>query len=433
MTSFRHTSRDPHVGSSDDTLDTFVAAIRSTAVPTADEALLIRVLERRASGVRIVLPYAVPTTSATWNARRVGGLAAAATLMIAAMAWWTVQRQHQAPGATSTVSPRTGIAATNPDSLATSTSPAATLGRLFAPWPQIAYAQSPGVKREPAYAPVVIPNTSRLVAARRTYVRSLASDYHTMLPGLVFEVETSRSVRKGVPVWVVVTRSPSGAAVPEPAAGDTRGYDTLWLRADNLRPIERRNHMGTAIAFMQLVTATEVHDWFDVDPVMRPRVLKRLATTPIPRARGPLPAKMSPARRDSMLHGRRSSPYDSARILINTEAAMHLLLRAIPLSTGWKGSVAVQDGAYAPLTIGAKQYLNLSVVGVDTVQTVGGRFPCWRVLLDLGKNPGIWHVSQQTGETLLAEGPWGESYARSETRLIAGGEETRPAPRLKVR
>ena len=111
---------------------------------------------------------------------------------------------------------------------------------------------------------------------------------------------------------------------------------------------------------------------------------------------------------------------------------MRLLLRSIPLSSGWKGSIGEQEGPFAPMTVGAKQYVNLRVVGVDTVQTFSGRFPCWRVLLDLGRNPGIWHVSQETGETLLAEGPWGESYAASETRLIFGLEETRQAPRLKV-
>ncbi len=330
--------------------------------------------------------------------------------------------EGDASGLKPTVAARGSVASANVDSVvAASTSPAATLGRLFAPWPQIAYAQSPGVAREPAYPPIVITNTSRLVAARRTFVRSVASDYHALLPSAVFEVETSRSMHKGVPVWVVVTRTPSHSAVTDPASGEMRRFDTLWLRADNLRPLERRNHMGAGGLLEQLFSATNVKESFRVDFLAQRARTRTVQGTRITSAR------------DANLVDTFTHPIDSGRIVVNTEAAMRVLLRSVSLTNTWKGSIGVQAHAFAPALIGAREYLNLRVTGVDTVQTFNGRFPCWRVLLDLGKNPGIWHVSQETGETLLAEGPWGESYAASETRLIYGLEETHQAPRLKVR
>ena len=441
MTSFRDMPRStpraiPGEVPLDDSVRAFAVDVRTNAGPTAGDALLAHILENRANGLRVVLPSGELTTagaSAWWSVRRIGSLAAAAIVMIAVSMWWTTRRQREASGLKSNIAARSSVASANADSGATtSTSPAAALGRLFAPWPQVAYAQSPGVTREPPFAPIVITNTSRLVAARRSYVRSVASDYHTLLPSAVFEVETSRSTYRGVPAWVVVTRTPSHRAVPDPASGDTRGFDTLWLRADNLRPIARRNHMGAPLMFATLFTATEVKESLRVDSAMHRRAVAMIRAQRLPRARPAVPRQREVSLHDVELGHEFSSPIDSSRILVTTEAAMRLLLRSVALSSSWKGSIGVQDGAYAPMTVGAKQYVNLRVVGVDTVQTFSGRFPCWRVLLDLGRNPGIWHVSQETGETLLAEGPWGESYAVSETRLIYGLEETRQAPRLKV-
>jgi hypothetical protein len=85
------------------------------------------------------------------------------------------------------------------------------------------------------------------------------------------------------------------------------------------------------------------------------------------------------------------------------------------------------------MSLGVPRFLNLHVAGVDTVQTYSGRFPCWRVQLDVGETPELWFVSQETGETLLSRGAFGPVYTKSEVRLLYGFEETRQAPRLQRR
>ena len=83
--------------------------------------------------------------------------------------------------------------------------------------------------------------------------------------------------------------------------------------------------------------------------------------------------------------------------------------------------------------IGQPTLLNLRVAGVDTVQTFSGRFACWRVLLETGAEPEVWLVSQETGETILTDGPYDSTYPRSRSYLVSGFEETRRIPAVRLR
>lgn len=108
---------------------------------------------------------------------------------------------------------------------------------------------------------------------------------------------------------------------------------------------------------------------------------------------------------------------------------LRLLLRAAPLRDGWRASVQAPRWRYNTSANNTSRWVNLRVAGTDTVQLFSGRFPAWRVVVESSGRPETWFVSQQTGETLVTDGPLDASYPESRTLLLYGLEETtRVAP-----
>jgi hypothetical protein len=198
--------------------------------------------------------------------------------------------------------------------------------------------------------------------------------------------------------------SPSNAAI----------VDTSWLDATTLRPLERRLH----VAVMHVKeTYTETEAVQTISMILPPTV---------PAAAGNTPAMKPVVTRRAM---------DASRPLVMNDAGLRLLLRSLPLRDGWKGSIAVpvqQGGAVGGVT-GAPRTINLRVAGADTVQLFSGRYACWRVLIELGTQPAVWMVSQETGETLVTDGSNGLSYPESKTYLLYGLEETQSQPSVRRR
>jgi hypothetical protein len=115
---------------------------------------------------------------------------------------------------------------------------------------------------------------------------------------------------------------------------------------------------------------------------------------------------------------------------------MRLMLQASRLTADWKASVSVvARGLDTPNQVDPARgltYLNLRVAGIDTVQLFNGRVETWRVLMETGPTPEVWHVSRETGETILTEGAWGPNYPDSRNQLM-GWHETKRLPPVRRR
>lgn len=412
----------------DGVMAAFVSTLQDSAGPLADEQLLSRIQQSRRDGVRVLLPNGEePTGTVSAPSQRWMWVAAAAAALVVVPTVWSAWRDgdrardrftaDRNSATLGSAGQRDSNAARSPSNAQSNsgspTNSSNGISQLLMPWPQVAYAQSPGMKREAAYAPVTGMNASRLTAGRRTYLRSSAGDYHTMLPHEIIETETSRTTFRGIASWRVVSTSPSFRMINEHTNGRSWSYDTLWLRSSDLRPIERRYHVGD---FMQIVQRFTDSTFAEIDSIFSPHKANQRARV-LPQPPGS------------------SSRLDTARVFVHTEATMRLLLRSLPLAEGWRGSVSVpRTSESRVMLLGTPtQYLNLRVAGTDSVQTYSGRFACWRVLLDTGPKPDVWYVSQETGETILTEGAYGPSYPESQLRLLYGYEETRRIAPVRVR
>jgi hypothetical protein len=102
---------------------------------------------------------------------------------------------------------------------------------------------------------------------------------------------------------------------------------------------------------------------------------------------------------------------------------LRVVLSALPLTAGWRGSIGVLEGDSRLFAMGPSGYRNVHVAGIDTVQTFSGRIEAWRVELQSGGEPERWSVSRETGETLLTQGPFDVSYPESRSWLVGGFRE----------
>ncbi len=390
----------------DPALRTFVATLTNGTPDFEADALLTRIHASRASSAATprLLDDRAPTRLARRRASRWWlrlGVAAALGVVVP-MSW----QQWRTPGA----SPR-AIPITSPTTPPITSNPVA----LLAPWPALAGAQGAPARPVAAFAPVTGLDASRIHPGRRTYVRSSASDSHDLLPHAVYEEETTRRLVGARAFWLIVTTE-HGWQLREPdAAQRALRVDSLWLDATSLQPMSRVYHIGEDGVVRQRFTGTTLTE---VDSILVRREQRSSSTF---RAREML---------------RTTTAFDATRPIVHTEQAMRLLLRALPLTATWRGSVAVAqigESRDMAMSLGVPRFLNLHVAGVDTVQTYSGRFPCWRVQLDVGETPELWFVSQETGETLLSLGAFGPVYTKSEVRLLYGFEETQQAPRLQRR
>lgn len=301
-------------------------------------------------------------------------------------------------------------------SVAPPLSSAGALAQLLSPFPTVAYAQSPASLPPAAYAPAATVNANRLVAGRRAYMRLSANDYHDFIPDSRFETALERTAHNGRDSWRLITTLPVARRLQQAAQFPDMNaiVDTTWLDVATLRPLERRMHAG-------IMHATETYAAGQVERTIRMVIPPSMKAMPRdPRINGPFTSRFA---------------VDTTRPLVVSEDGLRLLLRSLPLRAGWRGSIAipVEQGGSLNSVASRPRTINLRVDGADTVQLFSGRYACWRVVIELGDTPAVWSVSQETGETLITNGPNGLAYPESRTYLMYGLEENRQLPSVRRR
>ena len=403
---------------------------RACAVPVradASETLLGRILADRADGGRVILPLADARTINSdtrryW--RSAAALAAAAALvLVTAGNWSRVQRAFRSGDAVPQEG--AGVVGANGAAPAKPPSPGGTaeaggsdsersMRQLLSPWPTMAYAQSPATARPSPYPPVQSLDVSRLRVGVRNYLRSSANDYHEMLPHTLVSVRTDRTTWKGRPAWRVVST--------EPIRTNAEFADTLIVLDSTLAPVVRHTVSGF-MSQREDYRDSVVINTFQI--TLPPELRKRMQSV-----RG---ASSQTRRIDSFSTPKR---LDRTRPVVSGYDGMRLLLQAARLPADWKASVSVvakrmdSPNQVDPAT--GLTYLNLRVAGIDTVQLFNGRVETWRVLMETGPTPEVWHVSRETGETILTEGAWGPNYPDSRNQLM-GWHETKRLPPVRRR
>lgn len=262
---------------------------------------------------------------------------------------------------------------------------------MLSPWPRFAGAQTAiGTMPEARPSAAIVPmDVGRLVPGRWKYVVTRSDAHATGVPEETFErrLEPIGTPGRAPTAWRVITIR-DAQRTGEPAARDRRDTDTLWLDGTSLRPVWRRMLVG-ALDVRQQFTDTTLTETIRLQPAHEH-----------PSASGTQPdVERIPFRRQA------SRQFGSGQPFAPSAAALQVLLQAVPLGATWQGSVQVLDGDNRVAAIGQVRYLNLRVTGVDTLRTTQARIPCWRVVLETGRRPTVWWVSQVTGETLRTEEP----------------------------
>lgn len=403
----------------------FVAAARALEIPAGD-ALLARIQQSRTEGGRMLLPTATPPTPALRSSESTvrwrWGMLAAGVAAIGAVALWQsvegtgrIEKPGQVGSTVASASrqpngPGSRDAAASPSTAGSpAASPSRELAGLLAPWPVIAQAQQPSAPPAAPFPPITQVDPSRLVVGRRSYVRLSGNAYHDLVPHHTYDVTLDSARVGGRRLWRVVVEQPLMRSLKAPAAIG-KLMDTLWLDGMTLRPRQRHYQAGV-LNVRQTFSDTAFSEAVSIDT-------SRLG--PQPRS-GRVPFRFGTTKRLAASH-----------LFVPTEAALRVLLRALPLGSGWRGSIGVLSGDSRMFAIGQPTLVNLRVAGVDTVQTFSGRFACWRVLLETGAAPEVWHVSQETGETILTDGAYDSTYPRSRSYLVSGFEETRKVPAVRL-
>jgi hypothetical protein len=379
-------------------LEEFVSALRRLDAPAArtDTAPIVR-------APTLVTPRVASRAAWPWRA----GLLAAG---LAAILVIRGQREGAPANASPTRSAPTA-AASSATAAPRAADPTDGMRAFLSPWPAVALAQSaPNAPKFVAYAPLGTLDPTRLKPGHRTYVRMSANDYHESLPHEVWTNDLDTVRYQGVAAWRLVRRVERYDLRGQPQ----RFVDTLWMRATDLRPLARRvSHAGTVTQRFSYTDSS----FTELDSVFIPKLpASERSTRSTPRAR-PILRRVIALSREH-------------RYIVNSEY-LRVLLRAAPLSLTWRASVQVEQRPYnQPENAG---FVNLRVTGVDTVQHFNGRFPVWRVAVEGTMRPETWLVSQQTGETLVTDGPLSTSYPESRTMLLYGLEETTRLPPVRRR
>ncbi|GAB1344242.1 hypothetical protein [Gemmatimonas sp.] len=387
-----------------------VAQLRAEAPLAASDALLARIEHSRAEGARVLLPLTdAPFVSEApsfgwWR----GGMLAAGLAAIVVIAMWTPRPSADATGGGVAMGATVEPPATADDAAGTGASAPSPLAELLSPWPRVAYAQTPQGGRAGPFAPLSGLRPERVKLGRRKYVRLSGNAYHELLPHEVYELDVDTTHFEGRAAFRLVLNHEVSKWMPANRNGLMR-HDTLWLDRTRLKALARHSLMGPLEVTQRFADST-----LDQRTVMDTRKMTGLSR------------KAKRVSNDLRLR------IDPVRPVVASEAMMRVLLQATPLSAGWQASIGVVSAE--PHTIATRDaaFRNLRVSGGDTLQTFSGRYPVWRVEVDNGRFPEVWHVSQETGEVLLVSGPWNEqSYPRSESHLIGGLSETKRLPAVK--
>lgn len=379
--------------------EALATAVKSLVWDGDDDFLRARIQASRASGERVLLPTVQParvplpeTNGRRWFRRVMrAGAGVAAVLVVAVI----VRR----------VPDSTAHNASSTRDADTTRSSRESFSDLIAPWPRMAFALGALRLPEP-YAPVAVSGSQRVIEGDRAYVQLVAPHQGAeMIPIAYSSVSVSRDTTQDA--LCVVTRS----SITEDDAGRRRvalhGFDdTLLVDAASLRPMVHSYSTGNARTSYHSTIVERFHqDRFGTEFRYR---------RPLDEVR--LLQKRFPGDRSSGWTETR--PIDTTRLYVPDEQSLLLVLQAVPLHDGWRGSIQVPSGLGAIYQQTVP--LNLRVEGVDTVAVYRDRYPTWRVLLENGATPEVWHVRQATGEVLLIEQRDRNGAPRAKRYLIGG-------------
>jgi hypothetical protein len=310
----------------DTSLDALRRALRGLAAPEPPPRLLERILESRAAGVRVSLPE---------GERRVarwlwGALATAAALAVVIS---TRDGERQPPD---TGSPYSDIAAT------------------VSFWPPDALAQDAGPPRAPRYKSVRV-DARRAQAGTWIYRTCTMFDEEQPMCRGRFTLMIREAKWRDQPAWLVSRRQES---VRDGAPTLRSPLDTAYFEPATLRPTFAAMG-GTHFRLVRSFTGDTVREALDIGGA-HPRSHRVAAQIP----------------------GARDAP-----VVLRWYYWLDLapLLQVLPLERGWRGSV------YSLRLVGPEPVkapfvpLDLRVVGSGTVDVPAGRFECWKVEVQEGK------------------------------------------------
>jgi hypothetical protein len=401
-----------------------VRDLHALPTPEPSDALHRRIAESRVSGLRVLVPDS-PTADAGVRVRRWPWVLFAGCAAGSAFVLW---QQRPGVGDKRAVSPAvsTQSAAATPDSArdrADRALPASSestsresLASLIAPWPQLAYAQ--GKSSAAPYPPLNNIDTRRLRFGERVYLRESANAYHDFVPHDIWRTKLAAEKYNGIPA-IRLVYEPQSKRLADANEPLILPFDTLWLRASDLRPI--RNVRGFSdVNWLTVYTDTLVTQTTFLDTAAMSAARRKMG---LPEPKRPTPADFTTSFR-----------VDRSRPFVDREEVLRLLLRAAPLGPGWKASITVRsDGINDRYARDQTQFLNMRVAGLDTVQLFNGRVEAWRVELDTGAEPEVWQVSRATGETLTTRGRYDRNYPRTRTIIVGGLELPERLPPVQLK
>ena len=339
-----------------------------------------RIEASRRAGVHVILPDADPVSTEVgamvsrnpvvrrWSW---GGLAAAACVTLAVLAGQSLRQEAKAPIA------RTGSARISGDDSDTSFETANAVFSALSPLPSFAQAQSApsdnvrlidtgidGTKLKPGSWRYV---TTEMVNG----VRSGAANTRTVV--------LERAIFQQRPVWrLMTTDARRGIA-----------SDTTLLESRDLRPIERRWHVGIYDVIQQY--GREHPDQIFTVATRTTKDATARATT------------------DTMRLGMNASG-----LMIHTDVQLQLLFKLASLHRGWHLTYGYAGGKIGKSSPVASSTRTLRVVGEEVIQTSRGSVPVWRISYD-GKAWQSWYVSKANGELVRVIGQRPGSHAQFQT------------------
>ena len=368
------------------------STIANVTMPATDR-LRQRIEDGLAAGTRVILPSANPEPDSHVGSDNIVALAdcvpnrtmvsrgrsdpwwrgqfvAVASIALVAMmigASWVSRDEHRADAAYEK-GPRD-------DSFES----AAAVFTALSPLPTLAFAQSiPGREAFPISRGV---DGSKLTPGRWTYVTMESVEDSTRAPRNMLTIALERTTHSGQSVWRLITTS----------AGRGVSADTTLFQSNDLRPILRRWHVGR-LSVVQEYGREQRDEIFTVIE-RREENSREMLSVDTSRLR-----------------------MDSAGLLIDQDAQLNVLFKAVPLHRAWVMTHG-RAGANVASTGRAPRPRTLRVIGEDLIRTPHEGISVWHVAYD-DNTEWAWFVSKRTGDIVRIEGRWPGSTVRFRTDII---------------
>jgi hypothetical protein len=200
-------------------------------------------------------------------------------------------------------------------------------------------------------------------------------------PRNMLTIALERTTHSGQSVWRLITTS----------AGRGVSADTTLFASNDLRPILRRWRVGR-LSVVQEYGREQRNEIFTVIE-QREENSREMLSVDTSRLR-----------------------MDSAGLLIDQDAQLNVLFKAVPLHRAWVMTHG-RAGANVASTGRAPRPRTLRVIGEDVIRTPHAGIPVWRVAYD-DNTEWAWFVSKRTGDIVRIEGRWPGSTVRFRTDLI---------------